>query len=296
MSEASGPPRPSSNRLLRDLFELTKPRLSSLVIFTASAGMWLAPSPPTFARALGALVGITAVVGAANTLNNWIERDIDRHMTRTANRPLPTGRLSARTALIQGVVLTALSLPLLAWTANTITAVLGALSLFLYVAVYTPMKRRSTWSTIVGAIPGAMPPLMGWTTATGEIDAGGLVLFGILFFWQIPHFLAIGLFRKAEYANAGLIVMPNVQGDETTRRHITAYVTALLGVSMLAVPTGVGGMPTAIAAGLLGGTFWWKSVRGLFGEVSPGWARNLFFFSLIYLSVLFATMAVDRVV
>lgn len=289
-------PQPQAGRLLRDLFELTKPRLSALVLFTAGAGMWLAPEPPTLARAAGALFGITSVVAAANTLNNWIERDSDRFMARTRNRPLPTGRLSARAALVQGLVLTALSLPLLAWMANPLTAALAALSLFLYVAVYTPLKRRSTWSTVIGAIPGAMPPLMGWTTATGAMDAGGWVLFGILFFWQVPHFLAIGLYRKAEYEAAGLVILPNVQGDEVTRRHITAYVTALLGVSMLAVPTGVGGWPTGVAAGVLGGIFWWKSVRGLVSQGNAGWARNLFLFSLVYLTALFMTMAVDRVI
>ena len=161
MTEQEAPAAPS---LLRDLISLSKPRLSSLVIFTGGIGLFLA-------------------VAAANTLNNFLERDSDRDMPRTATRPLPTRRVSPRVALMQGLLLTALSVPMLTLVANRLTGLLGAIALLLYVLVYTPLKRRTAFSTIVGAIPGAMPPLMGWTAVTGTLDAGGLALFAVLFTW-----------------------------------------------------------------------------------------------------------------
>src|SRR6185312_1895018 len=194
----------------RDFIALTKPRITTMVIVTTAGGLFLAPSEVSARVALCAILGVSMIVAGANALNMYIERDVDRHMTRTRNRPLPAGRVSPRAALIFGVALTVLSLPILAFGVNPLTAMLAALANVIYVLAYTPLKQRSHLALEVGAIPGAMPPLLGWTAATNRVDAAGLVLFAILFFWQLPHFHAIALFRREEYARAGLQVLPNV--------------------------------------------------------------------------------------
>ena len=278
----------------RDLFALSKPRLSSLVLITAGGGLWLARVPVSLGTTVGTMLGTTLVVAAANTLNNYLERESDVWMARTKTRPLPSGRMPASWALTQGLVLTAISLPLLSWTANALAGLLAAIALVLYVLVYTPLKRRSSISTFVGAIPGAMPPLIGTAAATGTIESTGLVLFGIMFLWQIPHFLAITLFRKGEYERAGLVVLPLTRGDRATSWQIVHYVLALIPLSLATVALGVGGTLTAVGATLLGFGFLYKAVQGLGPGAGPKQARSLFFFSLIYLTGLFAVLAVDR--
>ncbi len=208
-------PRPVSP--FADLVALTKPRLSSLVLCTLAGGMWLAPGELSVSRWVATLLGTAGTVGAANALNCWIERDRDRLMARTRGRPLPSGRMEPGVALGFGLALAVFSLPLLALGSNGLTGSLGFLALVSYVAAYTPLKPLSPGAMLVGGIPGALPPLMGWTAVTGHIGAGGLVLFGILFAWQMPHFLAIALFRKEEYRKAGYLALPLVSGDDATR-------------------------------------------------------------------------------
>src|SRR6266545_4948187 len=201
----------------RDVLALAKPRLALLVVCTAAGGLWLAPGRRDLAAALALLVGTSAVVAAANALNNLLERDIDALMRRTRDRPLPAGRIEPWVAAAVGLGLPSIALPALAWFTNGLTATLAALALFLYAVVYTPLKQRSTLALFVGAVPGAIPPLMGWTAATGRLDAGGLALFGILFCWQLPHFLAISLYLKEDYARGGLKVFSLVHGDRATK-------------------------------------------------------------------------------
>jgi len=200
-----------------DLLSLVKPRLSSLVLCTLAGGMWLAPGELSVARWVGTLLGTAGTVGAANAMNCWLERDRDRFMARTRLRPLPSGRMESGVALAFGILLAVFSLPLLAMASNGLTGWLGFLALVSYVAAYTPLKPKSPMAMLVGAIPGSLPPLMGWTAVTGRIGVGGLLLFGILFAWQMPHFLAIALFRKEEYRNAGYMALPLVSGDAATR-------------------------------------------------------------------------------
>src|SRR6185369_3578507 len=178
---------------------------------------------------------------SANALNCWMERDLDVHMARTKNRPLPAGRLSASTALWFGLAMGAISVPLLAVMVNPLTGLLAAIALVSYVWIYTPMKQHSPKALLVGSIPGAMPPLMGWTAATGHLEAPGLVLFGILFLWQLPHFLAISVFRQSEYAKAGIKVLPSVRGNAVTKIHAIAYAGALVPMSLMLVPLGIAG-------------------------------------------------------
>jgi protoheme IX farnesyltransferase len=282
--------------LLRDVIALTKPRLSSLVLCTTAGGIWLAHGTLARWSSVAALVGTTLAVAGAHALNCYIERDIDRFMARTRGRPLPAGRLEPRVALVLGIALAMVSIPLLWVAVNPITAVLGALALGSYVLVYTPMKTRSPTALYVGAVPGALPPLMGWTAATGRVEGAGLVLFAILFLWQLPHFLAIAIYRKDDYAAAGMKTLPIVRGDAVARRHIALWTLALVPVSFGLPLLGVAGWFYSAAAAILGGAFVVKTLPGLRAkEPEEGHARGVFLFSLVYLTGLFLALIVDAV-
>jgi heme o synthase len=278
---------------VRDLVSLTKPRITLLVLITTAGGMWLAPSAPSWSLAMVMLLATGAVVGSANALNCWLERDIDRHMRRTAGRPLPAGRLDPRLALAFGLVLGVVSVPVLALMVNPLTGLLGAAALVSYVAVYTPLKQRTPAALLVGAVPGALPPLMGWTAAMGTIDAPAVVLFGILFLWQLPHFLAIALFRSDEYTRAGLKVLPAVRGERVAKLHLVLYAGALVPVSLLLVPLGVAGPAYLTVAAVAGAGFFAASLLGLRAAAGGRWARGVFIVSLVYLTALFAALLVD---
>jgi heme o synthase len=275
---------------LGDLVSLTKPRLSSLVLCTLAGGMWLAPGELSVGKWLGTLLGTAGTVGAANALNCWLERDRDRLMARTRRRPLPAGRMEPAVALTFGIGLAVCSLPVLALGSNLLTASLGLLALVSYVGAYTPLKPRSAGAMLVGAIPGALPPLMGWTAVTGRAGAGGLVLFGILFAWQMPHFLAIALFREDEYRSAGVRAMPLVYGDRATRGWMLGWTLVLVPMSLLLVPLGMAGTPYFVAAVLLGAAFLALVGRGVLLGEGKAWARQVFLFSLIYLAGLFGAL------
>ncbi len=281
----------------RDFAALTKPRITATVVVTAAGGLALAHRLPGVAPSLSAmaatLLGTALVVAGANALNMYLERDTDGLMARTRNRPLPGGRMLPRSALILGVALSAASVPVLAIFANPLTALLAVIAHLLYVFAYTPLKQVSAYALHVGAIPGAIPPLLGWTGATGRIDAPGLVLFSILFLWQIPHFVAITLFRKAEYARAGLIVWPNVKGELASRHTIVRWIFAVVAASLLVVPLGIAHQGYLIAACLLGTGFFVWGCYGLRPGSGPRWAKSLFGGSLIYLVSLFAALMVD---
>jgi len=242
------------------------------------------------------MLGTTMVVASANALNNTIERESDKYMARTANRPLPAGRMAPWVALTYGLVLAGISFPWLYVATTPLAAGLALLAFVVYVVVYTPMKRRSWLSVLVGGIAGAMPPLIGWTAISGSLDPGGLALFAVLFLWQIPHSLAIAMYRKEEYAKAGLKVLPNVVNDAYTRQQIMAYVVGLVAVTLWMVQLGLGGAITLAGASGLGLVFLAKAWRGLRTKGGADWARNLFLYSLIYLSGLFVVMVIDHVI
>jgi protoheme IX farnesyltransferase len=287
---------------LRDLFALTKPRITMNVVFTAFGGYWvgsrylLGSSVSLLwapARLAWLLVGMALVVSGANALNMYLERDTDGLMARTRTRPLPTGRLRPHAALYAGLALSLASIPVLSFGVHPVPAFLAAIALVSYVMLYTPMKRRSPMSLIVGAVPGALPPLIGWSAVRGTIDAPGLVLFGIMFFWQIPHFLAIATFRKEEYRAAGLKVLPVVRGDRVTRHHVVRYLAALLLTSLLLVPFGVGGRAYQVTALVLGALFAGVGLYGLRRDAGVKWARVLFGTSMIYLMGVFGALSVS---
>jgi protoheme IX farnesyltransferase len=278
---------------VRDLIALTKPRITLMVLVTAAGGMWFAPGSLDVASMAIMLLTTGMVVGAANTLNCYLERDSDRLMARTANRPLPDRRLEPSWALTLGVLMGLFAVPTLAIAVNPVTGLLGFIALVSYVAIYTPMKQYTPAALFVGALPGALPPLMGWTAVTGSIDAPGLVLFGVLFFWQIPHFIAISIFRQEEYERAGLKVLPSARGIRSAKVQSAVYAGGLWAVSLLLVPYGLAGTIYLTAAVLLGGYFFGMALRGFKAEDSKVWAKKFFVASLIYLTALFAALIVD---
>ncbi len=282
---------------LRDIVALTKPRITLMVAFTTFGGFWLACRffgiDPFGRLLLPLMVGSALVVGGANALNMYVERDTDGLMRRTRLRPLPTGRLEPMTALVVGLVLSAISVPLLTFAVSPMTGLLAALALVSYVAVYTPMKRTSPTALLVGAVPGAIPPLMGWSAARGTIDGPGIVLFGIMFFWQVPHFLAIATFRKEDYAKAGMKVLPVVHGDRITRHDVVRYTVALLLSSILLIPYGIAGRAYVITALVLGLAFFAVGAWGLRRSAGTAWARTLFITSMVYLTGMFIALPIS---
>ena len=276
---------------LRDLVALTKPRLSSMVLFTTAAGAWVAGASITWPITIAALLGTTLAVAGAQCLNCYIERDLDGLMHRTRNRPLPAGRVDPRLALSLGVAFAALSIPVLSVGTNPLTAMLGLLAIVSYVLVYTPMKTRSAWAVAAGAVPGALPPLMGWTAVTNRIDLPGLVLFGIMFFWQLPHFLALSITLKDDYARAGMKTVPEVMGDRHARAQAAVFTALLVLVSLALVPLHVVGTGYAVVASVLGAAFLGWSLLGLKRDPGPKWARGEFLLSLVYLTGLFGALS-----
>ncbi len=285
--------------LARDLAQLAKPRITLMCVITTAGGLWMAERTGvaiSHLTAFMAIFGTALIVAGANALNMYIERDSDRHMTRTANRPLPTGRMAPRIALWFGVGLSVLAVPVLAFFTNPLTALLAVLANLSYVLAYTPMKARSHHSLLVGAVPGAIPPLLGWTAATGRIDAGGMVLFAILFILQIPHFLAITLFRREEYKRAGLFVMPNVTGNEPVKHAIVRWTMALVASTLLLCPLGIAHRGYFVIASVLGAVFFGIGCVGL-QRLDPAelyrWSRRLFATSIVYLVALFVAISWD---
>ncbi len=281
----------------RDLVALGKPRITMMVLITTAAGIWLAPSPLGLARAIITLAGVALIVAAANAFNMYLERDVDALMRRTRNRPLPAGRLTPDIAIGFGIFCGVMSVPLVRYGANPLTALLAIASLVLYVFAYTPLKRRSTWALVVGAVPGAIPPLMGWTASTGHIGAPGLAIFAVLFVWQIPHFIAISIFRADEYARAGLKVDGVVHGVDGARWRIVAWSVAQFAASLAVLKTGVGGRFYEGAAFALGAVLLalcGVGMRTMTREQTHRWARWFFLYSLLYLPVLFTALVLGR--
>ena len=285
----------ASRAQLSALVELTKPSITTLVMVTMVSGALAASVPIRTAHLALAMFGTACVVGAANAFNMWMERDSDAFMTRTRRRPLPTGRLSPEMVVGFGTLLAVVGLTLLATSVSSLSALLGWVALCSYVLAYTPLKRVTTWSLHVGAVPGAVPPLMGSAAVTGSLSREAFALFAILFVWQLPHFLAIATFRAPEYERAGLKVMPNVNGAAATERAIIFY-SVLLGVVALAPwALGMTGPGYGITALVCSGVFLGLALQGR--RTLPGnrWARRLFFASMPYLVVVFAAFVASRV-
>jgi protoheme IX farnesyltransferase len=282
--------------LLRCLVQLVKPAITRLVMVTMLCGALAAPAKIHWLNLIIALFGTALVVGSANALNMYLERDLDGLMKRTRNRPLPAGRLAPEVALAFGIALGVAGLVLLLLLVSPLVALLNAVALGSYVLVYTPLKRITPWALHAGAVPGALPPLIGWAAVTHGITLVALVPFAILFFWQLPHFLAISLFRREEYAQAGLKVLSVTRGVTATRRAIVAYAAALLAVTLLPVVAGLGGwiyLAFALPPGVL---FVIYAIRGLGSGADERWARRLFLLSLPHLVLVFSGLVVASLV
>lgn len=281
---------------LADLYELTKPRMNFLVVVTTMVGYYMAARNwSDWALLLNALVGTALTAAGSAVLNQYVERDYDTLMPRTANRPLAAGRISPIEGLALGVLLSVVGLMQLALFVNTLTAVFGAITLGTYVLLYTPLKRVTTLCTVVGAIPGALPPVMGVTAAAGRVTPAAMLLFAILFLWQMPHFLAIAILYRADYAKGGFKMLPVVDaGGAVTARQIVVYSLALLPVSLMPVQFGVAGVFYFAAALVMGLAFLGFGIRCAASGTRDR-ARQLFFASIIYLPCLLGAMMIDKV-
>lgn len=279
---------------MRDYIELTKPRLSLLVWVTSLAGYFMAPAGTT-ARGLAAmLIGTVLVVGGANALNQVHERAADALMRRTRDRPLPAGRLDAAQARVFGATIALVGTGLLATLVNPLTAALAFAGFALYVFVYTPMKRRSTLCTLVGAVPGAVPPLIGWAAATGALNRAAWILFAILLLWQMPHFLAIARLYREDYRRGGM-VMRGIEDDDGPRayRQMVTYAAALLLASLAMPLTGVVGSLYLAGATVLGLGFIVVATNALRHDDRSS-DRAVFLYSLAYLPLLLGVMLIDK--
>jgi protoheme IX farnesyltransferase len=281
--------------VLAILTELSKARLTALVLITTLAGFFVARTAAAdWLAGLHVLLGTGLVAAGAAALNEWWERDLDRLMERTSSRPLPAGQIEPGLALALGLTSSVGGLLYLGVVVNLLTALLGAMALVSYVLIYTPLKRRTTLNTFVGAVPGALPPLMGWTAARGEIGAGGLALFGILFLWQIPHFMAIAWLYREEYGRAGFRMMPVVDpSGRTTAWSAMVASAALVLISLVPARVEIAGPLYAWGALLLGIVFTLAAVRFTF-ELQRRKARELFFASIIYLPLLLGLLMFDN--
>lgn len=278
-----------------DLVALTKPRLNLLVLVTALAGLYLAaPAGVSLPILFHTLVGTALVAGGAAAFNQVWERDTDALMHRTRTRPVPGGRVRASDGAWFAVALSAAGVVELAVAVNPLCAGVAAFTLITYVLVYTPLKRRTSLATLVGAVPGALPPVIGWTAATESLTLPALVLFGIVFLWQMPHFLAIAWLYRDEYAAAGIPLLPVIEPDgRRTARQALLYAAALWPVSLMPTLVGLAGGFYIALATLLGFALIALSARFVRDRSSAS-ARRLFLFSIIYLPLLWGALVADR--
>ncbi|MBM3848663.1 MAG: protoheme IX farnesyltransferase [Verrucomicrobia bacterium] len=275
--------------------DLVKARLTLMVVLTTWMGYSLGSSEASDGRTcLHAILGTSLLAAGASALNQWWERDLDALMRRTASRPIPAGLLSPLTVLAFGVGVSLVGLAWLAFSVNLLTAFLGAVTLAIYIFAYTPLKRTTELNTWVGAVPGSIPPLMGWTAATGDLGVGGWALFAILFFWQLPHFMAVAWLYRDEYAQAGFRMLSG--RDPDGRRSASSAIRnsiALLAVSVVPFLQGISGRIYLAIALVFGGLFLVQALRFAL-LLDSNSARRLFFASIFYLPVLLAALVMDR--
>ena len=279
--------------------ELTKPRIAVLLVLTSAAGFYLASSGPfNYGLFANSMVAIALLAFGVATLNQYWERDLDKLMDRTANRPLPTGKVTANEALIFGLAQCTIAELYLLLFVNPLTAFLGSLVIVGYVLVYTPLKTRTSVSTAIGAIPGALPPLMGWTAAADNITLAAWALFAMQFLWQFPHFLAIAWMYRKEYAKAGILMLPVVEpSGRLTARQIVMFAIMLLPVSLapffFPVSSPLSGRVFLVGASVIGVLFLIVSIQAARSK-SDAMARRLLLASVIYLPILFILMVADK--
>lgn len=286
----------SGYRRALDFLELTKPRVVLMVLVTTFVGFYLgAETIPGYSPLIETIIGTALAAAGTLALNQFLERDPDALMERTRHRPLPDGRIQPTEALVFGVLVTAAGLLILEFTVNALSALITASITGSYLFVYTPLKQKSSLCGIVGAVPGALPPVIGWTAARGELGLEAWVLFAILFLWQIPHTLAVARLYRDDFAKAGIRFLPVIDRDGgSTGRQIISHSLALLVVSLLPTFLGLAGSVYFLVAFLFGAMFLAYGI-GLAVSQSSAAARRLLFASLVYLPVLLVVMALDRI-
>ena len=275
-----------------DFYELTKPRMNFLVVLTTLVGFYMAGEARglDWRRLAVTVIGTALTAAGASVLNQFSERRLDALMPRTRNRPLPAGRVAPIEALGYGIALGVAGVAILATRINTLTALLGAITLLTYVLLYTPLKRFTTLNTVIGAVPGAIPPVMGFTAIHGALSPASLSVFGILFFWQLPHFLAIAILYRDDYARGGMKMLPVLDpGGAFTGRQIVLWSLALIPVSLFPSVVGMTGVAYFFAAAVLGVVFLACGVKCALTGSRPD-ARRLFLYSIIYLPALLGVM------
>lgn len=275
--------------------DLVKARLTALVLLTTFVGFYLGwQGPMNFIAMFHALFGTALVAGGAAALNQLLEREFDAKMRRTASRPLPSGRMQPASVALFGGVTSVVGLIYLAVLVNSLTSIVGAVTSISYLFIYTPLKRVTWTNTLVGAIPGALPPLMGWTAARNELSGEGWALFAILAFWQIPHFMAIAWLYREEYAKAGFVMLPNVDaGGSRTALHSVTNTIALILASLCPFALGLNGKIYLGMALILGAGYFWFAVR-FARQLTARRARQLFLASIIYLPLLIAALVGNK--
>lgn len=288
-------PRIGARAKLGALVELTKPGIVRMVVITAGAGFFMASNGfLRFVPLLWSLFGIALAAAGACALNEYIERERDARMKRTETRPLPAGRLTETEALAFSLLLTFGGIAVLAVRVNLLTAVLVAATVVSYLFLYTPFKRVHWTATLIGAVPGALPILSGWTAAGGHLDSRGLALFGILFFWQMPHFFALAWMYREDYRRGGFhMLTEHDRSGHRTARQIVVWALALVAVSTLPTVTGMAGLPYAIAALVLGLGFLTPAILLLRGPTDAG-ALRVFLASVTYLPILLLVMVLEK--
>ncbi|HEV2318353.1 MAG TPA: heme o synthase [Verrucomicrobiae bacterium] len=276
--------------------DLVKARLTTMVLLTTAVGFYLGcRGGMNWDLFLNTLAGTGFVAAGASALNQWLEREYDAKMLRTQNRPLPSGRLQPATVVALGGVSSVAGLIYLALAANLLTSVLGAVTLVSYVFIYTPLKRVTWLNTAIGAIPGALPPLMGWAAAQNQLSGEGWALFAIIAFWQLPHFFAIAWIYRDEYAKAGFVMLPNVDSDgKATGQQTVSHALALFIVSLCPFLLGMTGTVYLAGAVVLGAMFVYYSIQ-FSRRLTVSGARHLFLASIVYLPLLLTLMVFDKV-
>jgi heme o synthase len=285
--------RPAALTVLRDYVTLTKPKVQSLLLLTTITTMYVA-GDPSIGLVLLTCLGGALSAGGAGAINHAVDRDLDRTMARTATRPVASGRISPQAAVAFGVSLGLASFVLLSLTVNPLAASLSLAGLLGYVGVYTLwLKRRTPQNIVIGGAAGAVPPLVAWAATTGELSGTAFYLFAIVFFWTPPHFWALSLLMKDEYAKAGVPMLPVVRGEDETRRQILLYTVLLYAVTQLPFCAGAFGVEYLVVSMSLGAAFIYCAVR-LLRSGERRWALRTYLFSLAYLALLFLAMPLDR--
>jgi len=283
---------------LQDYALLLKPRVMSLVVFTAACGLILAPGNIDLDTALAAIICIAVGAGASGAINMWYDQDIDRIMRRTQNRPIPAGRMHPKEALVFGSILSIGSVATMYYWVNWQAATLLALTILYYVFIYTIwLKRRTPQNIVIGGASGAFPPMIGWVAVTGDIGLGAVALFAIIFLWTPPHSWALALFRRGDYAAADVPMMPVVAGERETKRQMLRYTVLMIAATLSPVAIGMSGLVYGLAAAGMGLEFWrrcWRVWKD--DEAQEKTAKPLFLFSILYLFVIFVALLVDRLV